>query len=205
MEVFETGLEGAEASDVSFAIWRNDTEICTGFGDGQIRITNIDERAIVQSFRCSGPDNAVFSDDGQLLAIAHGAGGRFITIFDGDRGEALCEGLEHRRGILWMGFDAESTMLYTLSRDNSVRMFDAHTGELIKRSNASMLPRAAAWCPRRQWLCVAGERLGGMPGRIRMLNMKTGKDVFEPVEFNAPITAAAFDEQGQLIAIADDN
>ncbi len=205
LEVFETGLDGPEASPVSFAAWRSETEICTGFRNGQIRIIDVADQTVVQSLSSPRPEFAVFNDDGSLLAIAGGDDTKFASVIDVASGAVLCEGLEHNRNILWMAFDAESRLLFTLSRDFNIRTFDAHTGEMALRQNASLLPVNGAWCASRQVLCIVGERLGGMPGRVRLLDLTTGKQLFEPLEFNSPVIEAAFDAQGQTLAIADAN
>ncbi|MGI9519614.1 MAG: WD40 repeat domain-containing protein, partial [Pirellulaceae bacterium] len=73
------------------------------------------------------------------------------------------------------------------------------------RENTSLIPSRAAWSAERKILCVVGERLGGMPGRALIVDLRTGNQLTEPLEFNNPVETAAFDATGKILAIADDS
>jgi eukaryotic-like serine/threonine-protein kinase len=141
-----------------------------------------------------------FASDGRLLASA-GADGTARLWDSGEGAEALSL-IGHTKPVRSLAFSAHGQRLASAGGDHTVRIWELATGRELQL----LLARA------RELTCVAFESTGkhlaiggglqGEPGRLKVLDVVTGTEVFSLTGHTGPVHAVAFHPRGGQLASA---
>ena len=191
--------------DVRCVAW-NPTrrQVAIGLEDGRVVLVDSESGEHSASIVLPYPSTCVFDERGSLLAISYGQDGELAAVATSEDGTVKCEGLVHRRRVVAMGFDKASESLVTTSEDLSVRVFDIGLSRQVQKRATGLALKATSFAPASGTVVMAGARLGAVPGRIRLLDMATLEDRFDPLDLNSAIHRTALSADESLIAACDD-
>jgi WD40 repeat protein/serine/threonine protein kinase len=159
---------------------------------------------------------ADFSADGLRLAARRdepGDRGRVVGVWgvwDESKGEAATRRLAvlkgHRHPVFGVRFSPDGQRLATFACDRSapghpheVKVWDAHTGELLKGWEGQGHLFSLAFSPDGRWLATGGE-----DGVVMVMDWAKGKAMVLPPQHKRAVTALAFSRCGRTLASAGD-
>ena len=144
-------------------------------------------------------DSCVFSPDGTILASAGSSFDDTIRLWDiAHGGIELAVFTGHTEAIYGLAYSPDGTRLASGSRDDSVRMWDAKTGqELFFSLDHNAWVNAVAFSPDGAILAS-----GGDDGKVRLWDVETGQalDVLDTGSYS--VSALVFSPDGSLLASA---
>ncbi len=140
---------------------------------------------------------AAFSPDGSQLATTHTDGS--VRTWDVESGRPLPSLFGHRDIVRLLVYSMDGSRLASASDDRTIRLWDPITGqferELVGHTESI---RTVAFSPDGEEILSAGG------DAARLWDVSNGRPLWE-FEHNAPITAAAYSQDGKLVLTADED
>lgn len=146
-------------------------------------------------------NDAVFSSDGKWLGIDGGSEPRTLNLHRLSDGSRTLGPVECVRSPQAMGFNRDCTQFIAFTRDLQIRHWDTETGELVRQHNAGTLPVEAVIEPHHDLMAIAGTRLGRHPGRVRLIDLTTGEDRCEPIDFSEELVGIELSPGKEIVAV----
>ncbi len=177
-------------SQIVFLRWNaGGTRLLEARQDGRIAIRDVSSFAqpVLEFGVESRPVDAGFSPDGNRIAVAVSGTTPGVRIFDSATAAPVTPWLSMNRPALAMAFTGENESLVVVSGDLMIRAWDPGTGQLQWERNAEMQIRDVDIRADQNLLVLGGDRLGGKPGRVALLNLSTGADRCQPLELDDPV------------------
>lgn len=103
-----------------------------------------------------------------------------------------------------VGWSADGSVVASCSEDYLVRIFDAKTGELVKKLQHTQGIDALTWSNDGQWLATGEEKLEKGLGKIRLFKMPEASMVFE-VNHGETVNSLHFSSDDRYLVSTGDN
>ena len=153
----DQSAEVLAASPASIAVPSPDGTKLAVVQDGELRTIDIATRAVTAVSRSVPPTvrDIAWSRDSGRLAIAN-ASGAAVTVFALSTGDAIVLPTGHVDEVDSLAFSPDGTIIATGSKDGSVRVIDAETGNSIVALRGLAINATVAFTPDARFLLAAG-------------------------------------------------
>jgi WD40 repeat protein/tRNA A-37 threonylcarbamoyl transferase component Bud32 len=190
-------------SIISYVAWSPDgTKVVSASDDRTARVWNAATGSLV--FECTGDtDNvqsAAFSPNGQR--IASGSGDTTVRIWDAASGNLLMTNTAHTATVWVVAWSPDGTKVASASGnakatipDNTVKVWDINTGNILTYSGHSSTVFYVAWSP-------DGKRLasGSVDTTVQVWDAATGETLSTYNEHTAAVYGVSWSPDGTMIA-----
>jgi WD40 repeat protein len=167
--------------------------LATARGDGRVILWEAasGQELVLLRYRVGNIKDIVFSSDGKSLATS---GDRGATIWDVESGLPLARCRGHTEDVYGLAFSSDGKSLATASADNSVRVWNADSGEQLR-----MLPltgaRSVAFSP-------DGRRLAAAGLDAKVWDVAKGQELLSLRGHTASLSKIAFSPDGKRLMTA---
>jgi WD40 repeat protein/class 3 adenylate cyclase len=185
--------------------------ITASFGDRSARIWDVATLKLLWTVPHGAEVNAaVFSLDGKKVATACSDG--TARIWSVETGKPIGPPLVHEDTVRRVQFNSDGTLLLTASNDSTARLWKTSTGESAwpaVRHRTGPIPERGA---NTHWLRGAAFSPDGSSyvtfgydGTARVWDAKTGRQLFESIQFPDVVRSAEFSPDGRRLAVSSDD
>ena len=149
-------------------------------------------------------DHAAISPDGKLLALR---GSNYTQIIDTQNKVALTTKVDEKKEpyFLYLLFSRDGNFLYGLNVYSEIKVWDVHTGELVRTINPCSNCAGFGWeveCPRITLSADGSKLLLVDPSQIILWNTQTWEKIMSENNFNnRPLSDASISPDGKKIVV----